>query len=188
MKLSILICHLEDRIEQLQRLRNILTPQLSTDVEIIVEGDRAILPTGTKRNMLLDRALGDYICFIDDDDTVPDYYVQEILKAIVPDKDGYQPDVVGIQGHYFHAGNPPEVFIHSTRYDHWYSEGGVHCRPPNHLNPVKRAMAIKAKFPDEKIGEDHEYSNRLVGLLRDDPEFPGREVFIEPIMYNYYSR
>jgi hypothetical protein len=185
-KLSILICHLAGRGPQLARLRAVLDPQVCDAVEILVETDNGEMPVGKKRNILLDRAQGDYICFIDDDDMVPDYYVAEILAAIVPDKDGNTPDVVGIVGHYFHGDRPPQKFVHSVRYSDWHIErSGQMNRTPNHLNPLRRSLALKAGFPEIDHGEDFEYSQRVSKLLNEDPEFSKTEVFIDKVMYEY---
>ena len=54
-------------------------------VEVIPEVDKGETPTGTKRNNLIDRAAGKYIVFVDDDDTVSDYYVSEILRCAESD-------------------------------------------------------------------------------------------------------
>jgi glycosyltransferase involved in cell wall biosynthesis len=205
-KLSILICHLEGRALQLAELGKCLLDQLDkighaefadptgmgaahiicNGVEIITESDNGELSIGAKRNLLLDRAGGDYICFIDDDDMVPDYYVAEILAAITPDKTGNTPDAVGIFGHYYHDGRGPDRFVHSIQYSEWFTDtDGVLCRTPNHINPVKRSLALKARFPEINHGEDFEYSQRILKLLDTDPEFAKTEVFIDKVMYEY---
>ncbi len=175
MKLSILICHLEDRKPLLDRLMACLNPQINPDVEVLVETDSGALTTGAKRNILLDKALGDFISFVDDDDLLSPRYVSQILTAI--DKN---PDVVGMEGLLIRASLTPRKFIHSIRYKSWFEEKGIYYRPPNHLNPVRRALALQTKFPDKKIGEDRDYSMRLMPLLK-------TEVMVdsEPLYFYY---
>jgi len=73
MLLSLLICSLKDRQGYLERLMQILDPQLSgieDKVEVIVELDNGERSIGAKRNALLDKAKGEYLAFIDDDDII----------------------------------------------------------------------------------------------------------------------
>ena len=51
-------------------------------IEIITEEDNGENSVGKKRNNVLDRAAGEYVCFIDDDDMVTDIYVSEIVNAL----------------------------------------------------------------------------------------------------------
>lgn len=161
----------------------------NSDVELLIETDNGEMTIGAKRNILLDRAIGDYVCFIDDDDMVPDYYVEEILRAIGEDdvRTGGAPDAIGIKGHYFEAQKSAQVFIHSIQYDSWFTQDGVFYRPPNHLNPVKRELALKAGFPEKDHGEDHDYSMKMLSILDMDPEFAKTEVFIDKVMYFYHK-
>lgn len=176
MKLSILIC-LNDRKEQLTSLMENLSVQLKDveGVEILVDSDNGEITTGAKRNRLLAKAKGDYISFIDDDDKVSYSYIDRILTAIKT-----EPDVVGIMGLYYHGDNPPATFIHSIKYDYWFQEDDIFYRCPNHLNPVKRELAMQAGFPDVVAGEDHAYSVKLFPLLK-------TEVYIDSCMYRYFK-
>ncbi len=173
MRLSILISHLVDRGELLEVLMLILRPQLTPDVEVIINTDDGKLTLGQKRKIQLKDARGDYVCFLDDDDLIPKYYIKEILKALKTN-----PDVVGIRGFYMEGDNEPELFIHSIKYSDWFTENKVHYRCPNHLNPVKRELALQAGFSEKNYGEDYDYSLGLKGLLK-------KQVFIKKIMYLY---
>jgi hypothetical protein len=82
-RLSILILTLKSRESMFDRLLSVLGPQCEgLPVEIIVEKDDGESCIGDKRNRCLDRATGDYIAFIDDDDLVHDEYVELILNGI----------------------------------------------------------------------------------------------------------
>ena len=199
MRLSILICHLEGRatfkplLETLKLQIENLSFKDSKGVEIIVETDNGEMTVGKKRNILLEKASGDYVCFVDDDDMVPDYFVAEILKAIVsrnwfipepakfiPGSVGWSlwPHVIGLKGHYTVGDGKPQTFIHSIRYKEWKTVDGIHQRCPNHLNPVKRELALKAGFTEKDHGEDLDYSMALLPLLK-------TEVFVDRVMYYY---
>lgn len=172
-KLSILICSLNSRSEKLERLMRILAPQIDDSVEIITNIDNGELKIGAKRNELVRKSQGEYISFVDDDDLVSEDYVRKILNAIVE-----KPDCCGIQGIITFQGQSPRMFIHSLQYKTWFEKNEVYYRCPNHLNPVKREIAIKVAFPEENFGEDRNYSERLLPLLN-------TEKFINGVIYRY---
>ena len=59
----------------------------SAIVEVLTEVDSKQITTGAKRNNLLNKAQGKYICFIDDDDHIYPNYIKLILEAIEWDAD-----------------------------------------------------------------------------------------------------
>ena len=184
MRLSILICSLESRKDFRERLLLCLESQIakidSGQVEILTDIDNGEKDIGEKRNDLLARASGDYIAFIDDDDLVSKDYIDKIMKAI-----DEEPDCVGIHLVMYTNGTNSEHSYHSLQYNDWWSEHDPdngrrkHFRTPNHLNPVKRELALKVGFPSSNHGEDRDYSLRLKDLLES-------EVYIEEPIYFYY--
>jgi len=185
-KLSILVCTLEDRREYLDRLKSVLDPQIekySELVELLVEKDSGNLSIGEKRNKLLDRSEADYIVFVDDDDLVSPDYVEKILNAIKSN-----PDCVGIHLLHFNDGQLAGFTYHSLKYQSWFETRDSttnmmrYYRNPNHLNPVKREYALKTKFPEISMGEDKDYSSRILPYLKTE------EYIVEPIyVYLYRS-
>lgn len=173
MLLSILIPSLKKREKQLNQLLDFLVKQKTPEVEIVAMVDSGELSVGVKRQQLLEKATGQFISFIDDDDTVSARYVSNILRAIQ-----IEPDVVGICGIITTDGNNPKKFIHSLQYKTWSEDQSAYYRNPNHLNPVKRELALKAGFLDMNCGEDREYSKRLLPFLKS-------ETMIDEIMYYY---
>jgi glycosyltransferase involved in cell wall biosynthesis len=148
---------------------------LTEGVEILSQVDNGEMAIGAKRNRLLHRVKGDYICFVDDDDEVPDNYISLILNAIA---DGY-PDVCGLKGLLIRSHQrQARTFIHSIKYDHWFEEDGIYYRCPNHLNPVKRKLALQVGFPEKDFGEDQDYSMKLFPLLQ-------TEYMIDETLYYY---
>lgn len=172
-KLSILICSLASRADKLQRLMNVLQPQINETVELLIKTDNGEMPIGKKRNILLEEATGTYIAFVDDDDLVSEDYVKKILEAIES-----SPDCIGIQGIITFQGQSPRMFIHSLKYKEWFEQNNVYYRCPNHLNPVKRDIALQVKFPETNFGEDKDYSTRLLPFLKE-------ERFISGVVYHY---
>lgn len=168
-RLSILICHLPERADLLGELFSCLAPQMNAHpglVECLVDdAPRGVTTTGEKRNNLLTKARGEYAAFIDDDDLVSPDYLERICPLLYCDV-----DVVGMEGVMTTNGVNPRRFIHSRKYDHWFSEGvgnaTVYYRCPNHLNPVKAALARKVGFPKLNNKEDQDYSSRLYPLLK----------------------
>jgi len=176
-KLSILICSLQERADKLRKLLNRLEPQKTEEVEILIELDNRERSTGEKRNALIEKAAGEYIAFVDDDDLVSTDYIQKILAASET-----SPDCIGMEGLItFQSKNITRKFIHSMKYSSWFTKDDVYYRCPNHLNPVKRDIAKKVGFLNISVGEDHDYSNRLFPLLK-------TEVYIQEPIYYYLTR
>jgi len=168
-KLSVLICSLIKRKEKLYRLLSHLNSQIQfiKSVEILVETDSGQMSIGTKRNLLLQRAQGDYIAFIDDDDLVSDDYISKILNAIRTN-----PDCCSLQGEITHHGQK-DIFIHSLKYDHWFEKDSIYYRCPNHLNTIRRELALQVKFPEKNHGEDKDFSMLIYPLLKTEIEIEG---------------
>jgi len=175
--LSILICHIPERLNTLVRLLEILISQSEDKrIEIVVEDTpKNVITIGGKRNLLLKKAKGKYIVFVDDDDTVSIDYIDLILAATRGD-----PDCVGITGMYYRGGVDPWKFIHSLGVKKWYKNKSqkTYYRCPNHLNPVKKSYAIQTGFKNISFGEDKDYSLRINKLLK-------TEAMITKPIYNY---
>jgi hypothetical protein len=177
--LSILVATMPSRIRHLQRVRDMLKPQLSREVEVL-ESDMPI-PVGGKRQRLLEAASGAYLAFVDDDDAVAPDYVARILKAIES-----LPDDVGIWVRRYEEGIYQGLAIYSLGFNDffhtfWDGMDRLYCRFPMHLSPVKRELALKAGFKNLSKREDMDYARRLLPLLK-------TEVMIEAPIYDYYRR
>lgn len=178
MKLSILICSLEQREKLLELLIRELDKQIylakaSKKVEVLTDIDRGEKIIGQKRNDLLERAKGDFITYIDDDDWIYSCYVSEILKALKTN-----PDSLAINGHMTSNESDKRNWFISTEYNAWTEKDKIYYRFPNHITPVKRKHALKAKFPLWNNGEDYIYADRLRKYLK-------TEVKIEEPLYLY---
>jgi len=175
-KLSICICHLVERERQLKNILGILHSQYhGDDVEILIETDNREKSLGAKRQMQLLKSCGEYVCCIDDDDEVDPEYISLILEAT---KSGA--DCIGMRGYIVEAGKKKEDFIHTLKSKEWYQDDKTKnfYRTPNHLNPIKREIALKVGYKDLGYAEDFVYSQDAYPLLR-------TEVFIEKPLYFY---
>lgn len=180
MKLSILIPSTFNREEMTEELASKLRFQAKDKpVEVNVFYDDKTLSIGAKRQQMLEEAKGEYVVFIDSDDDVPDYYVDEILEAAErnPDCIGFEMEVHGIN-----KKGKVEKASASKRHKKWRNRiGGFdYVRTIYHKNPIKREIALQIGFKDMRFGEDFCYSQRLQksGLLN-------FEVYINKVMYIY---
>jgi len=185
MLLSVLIPTLQSRAEALARLLGHLNAQreqhgLGGDVEVLTLRDGGEESVGRKRNRLVEQAAGDFVAFVDDDDDVSDDYLPLICDALRGHSDI---DCVGIRGVITFRGRHPQTFIHSLRYRDYFKRGDTYFRPPYHLNPMRRAVALRYRFEEVNYGEDVEWALRLCrdGALQS-------ELFIDSPIYFYHSR
>jgi hypothetical protein len=172
--LSILIPTVTKRKEKFDALMRMLIAQQDalpdpTRVQIATLCDDGELTVGAKRNKLLDMSMGEYLCFVDDDDRVFGDYLEKILEALKT-----KPDVVGITIFWtddiFKA---IRLLVRSLEYNdvHWMPKttigGQLGCGRPAHLNPTKASIAKSERF-NEKLtkGEDADWSARIVGKLK----------------------
>lgn len=180
MKLSILIPSTIDRQHLLDALLveldlQILSNDAYSDVEILTDIDSYERSIGDKRNYLLNQAQGEMISFIDDDDWVASFYIQEVLQAI---DDGF--DCCSLIGEMKTNGVNPVIFKHSIEYNGWYEKDKILYRYLNHLNPIKKSIAMQIMFPPISHGEDKVYSQRL-----QDSKLVTTEYKIDGILYYY---
>lgn len=177
-KLSILIPSLDSRKDMLEQLQSVINAQKTDAVEVVVVSDSGQMSIGQKRNMLLSQSRGQYVAFVDDDDMIPPDYVSRILKALESN-----PDCTSLTGRIVFSDGYSRPFIHSLKYDKWVDdhEGKVYYRPPNHLNAIRRDLAVKAGFPPWNSGEDRYFSHHVRPTLK-------REEWIEGVLYEYKCR
>lgn len=179
MKLSILIPTLNEprNVKALRRLMQILEPQVKAypgEVEIQLHEAGRNMPTGKKRNLLIQGSEGDYFCFVDDDDIVPPYYVGELMNAI-----SKGPDVITFIGFMTTNGKDRRDFTIKLGSGYFEKEGHYY-RYPNHLCCFKRDVVKDVKFPDIWFGEDFKWATEIMkrNLLK-------TAIHIEKWMYHY---
>ena len=151
-------------------------------VEILIN-DNETDSIGAKRSSLLERATGEYLCFIDADDDISDNYISLLLEGI--DKGV---DCCSLKGMYSVDGVGEGLFEHSLQYNEWKTNdnniiqitGIKYERYPNHLNCIKSSIAKQFKFPEKNFGEDHDWSKQIheSGLIK-------TEHYIPEVIYYY---
>ena len=183
MKLSVLIPTVPQREQMFNELLHHLTNQWQNiegnEIEIIShKGEVGTITTGEKRNELLKQAKGEYVWFIDDDDWVSDTALMDIMEGIQ-----YNPDSFAINGMWSENGQKNTRWFISKDLDYCadYSLGyEVFHRPPNHITPMKRSIALKIGFPNKSNQEDYDFCMRLKqsGLIQ-------TEYVIDKPIYDY---
>jgi len=87
MKLSIITPTLHERREFFDDISSHLIPQLTDDVEWLVLGDQRGMSLGKKMNLLYNMVQGEYVAVMNDDDMIPDNYIELMLKGCNSGKD-----------------------------------------------------------------------------------------------------
>ena len=192
MRLSILICSVTKRKYMLEKLLDSLFKQTildfefeplqegttrieryyTTDFEILVGIDNKEIKVGAKRNLLIKHAKGDYICFIDDDDTVVDDYIPTLLYVSQFDYDALMFHVM-----YCPKGGKEKLVRYGARmkdkeyYTHFE-------RAANHLMMYRSSIAKRVLFKNISFREDAEWAKRAVKHIH-------KEGRIDKVMYYY---
>lgn len=185
---SILVATLGQRRERFKRLVDILAPQLDRAngaVELVAYWNVGQIPLAEIRQTLIENAYGMYSSFIDDDDTVPYYFVDEVLNAIEKFYAGHDeryPDYVGWQMQTYTDGEPLKPTFHSLRYDRWWDDLAGYYRDVSHLNPVLRRRVLEAgvNFRRAQPPEDVAWADQLRGHL-------STEAYVDRVMYHYHA-
>lgn len=177
---TILVPTLGQRADKLKRLLDVLLPQLEpygTRAQVMAlwnNGEHALTRI---RQTLVESVTTDYLCFIDDDDTVPEYYARDVMRSLA-----YNPDYVGWIVECLHPGRGRQLAYHSLRHDGWYQTNAGLFRDFSHVNPVRTWIAQQVDFrhTPRYRPEDRYWAAQLRKL-----NVAHREVYIDQIMYHY---
>lgn len=179
---------------KLQRYFNLLKLQnLENEVEIITHEDNREITIGEKRNILLNKAKGKMISFIDDDDDVSDDYFQLIVEKI---KQNNNLDAIEIFCFVFNQQNPKYnyyvfkglnknfikklpnnfIFIPSVCRTNKFLNSKI-----SQLNPIKSDLARSIKYPNIRIHEDFVFGEKIQPLINNVCSILNKSIYI----YNY---
>jgi glycosyltransferase involved in cell wall biosynthesis len=165
--LSVLILTLPTRIDSYSNLikrlnKQVLYNNLIDTVQILTFCDTKEISVGEKRNILLNKSCGKYVCFIDDDDVISDDYLIKLISGI-----NSGADVVTFCGDYV-ENTLRTPFSISMVHRGNYNEPNIFYRLPNHLCPVKREIALSSLFTDKNFGEDSDYAERINKQIKNE--------------------
>ena len=179
--LTILIATLGQRRDRLARLLRGLMPQVDRAggrVRVLAFWDVGQFDLAAKRQALVEAAETDYVCHVDDDDTVTEDYVAAILEALES-----RPDFVGLWMNVHKNGEDHKLAELSLKYDDWHEEPDRYCRDITHENPMRTEIARSVDFrkKDRHQPEDSPWAAKLraSGLLR-------TQVMIDRVLYHYW--
>lgn len=174
MKLSILIATLgrrETRFKSLVKDLNTQIKQFNDEIEIVAYWNNGELSIGGIRQELINQAKGEYVCFIDDDDTVPTYYCEQIMCNLGKDYVGFKVKLLN------NGKEMPPVF-HSLEHKNWRTDYDGYYRDITHLNPIRRSIALQGVFTRTGASEDVNWANSIRDLVK-------TENYIDEVMYIY---
>jgi glycosyltransferase involved in cell wall biosynthesis len=175
---NILIATLGQRHARLERLLAQLLPQTEPyhgDVTVTAFYNHGEHQLGFVRQSLVDHASSTYVSFVDDDDELPDYYVDEVMARLDGDV-----DYVGWRLQCYVDDVPLKPTYHSLRYTRWYDDASGYYRDVSHLNPIKTELARHADFRRGHPPEDVAWVDQVRPFVK-------TESYIDKIMYHYRS-
>lgn len=175
---TVLVTTLAQRAERLRELLELLLPQTEPyddRVRVLAYCNRGERPLAAVRQALVEAATSDYVSFVDDDDRVPTYHVDEVMNVLPHGR-----DVVGWQLQCYVDGEPLKPTFHSLRYSGWYDDVTGYYRDVSHLNPIRRELALRADFRRGDPPEDVSWVEQVRSLVR-------TESYVDRVMYFYYS-
>lgn len=168
--LSILIPTIPERVEMFTKLYNELHKQLAYmqtfheslgNIEILVDDSKKFnyggLSIGKKREALVKRAEGRFLCFLDDDDQISGNYLETLVRLCQN-----RADVVTFRS-LANLESYWSIIDMSLKYS-----GNDQCSPdyitrrrPWHICPVKSFLAKAHDFEDISYGEDWQWFEKV---------------------------
>lgn len=178
---TILIPTLGQRADKLRRLLGVLLPQVESygsRVQVVALWNNGEYALTRLRQTLVTSVTTDYLCFIDDDDMVPKYYVRDVMRSLE-----YKPQYIGWIVECLHTGRNSQLAYHSLRYGSWYNTNEGLFRDISHVNPIRTDIAQQADYRNTPRyrAEDRRWADQVRGL-----GVLNTEVYINRIMYHYH--
>jgi glycosyltransferase involved in cell wall biosynthesis len=169
--LSILIPTIPERSNMFTTLFNEVYRQISYlntthptlgKVEVLIDDSPKFLDgglsIGKKREALLKRAEGQYLCYLDDDETIAPNYVETLVRLCEANRDVVTFRNLTKTETYW------TIIDMSLKYtvNDQASPDFITRRRPWHICPVKSHLAKKYTFLDSNYGEDFEWMNQVL--------------------------
>lgn len=168
--LSILIPSIPERGERLIRLREGLDRQIENNSQHIVWGDIEVienktksflnggLSIGKKRDWLVKKATGRYLCFLDDDETIAPNYIETLLRLCNQDQDVCTfRAMVKLEAYWAMV----DMSLKYKTNDQLSPDFTVR-RTPWHMCPVRSEFAKLYEFKNINNAEDYEWFEKVL--------------------------
>ncbi len=137
-------------------------------VEVLAFTDNHCRSVGAKRQALLDIARGQYVAFVDDDDWIPDDYLDELLPRCASGA-----DVVTFEQDATVNGETGRIIFDATcRIDEPWRANGTARRRPWHVCAWRRDLAIQGVFTECNYGEDSAWVSQVAPLTKSHLHIP----------------
>lgn len=137
-------------------------------VEHLIFTDNKRRPVGAKRQALLDISRGKYVAFVDDDDSVSEDYLTELLLRCESGA-----DVITFEQDATINGETGRIIFDATcRIDEPWKAGGTARRRPWHVCAWRREVAIQGVFTEVNYGEDAAWVNQVAPLAKNHLHIP----------------
>lgn len=117
--------------------------KLENDIEILVLQNDENLSCSQQKNLLLNMSVGEYICFVETGIHVMPNYLKTIVEHL--DK---KPDCLSLTGLKENL-DCKKIFIQSCQFKSINHQDQIIELPLNHLNPIRRSIAIQFSFLEE---------------------------------------
>jgi glycosyltransferase involved in cell wall biosynthesis len=167
--LSVLIPTIPSRKEQFARLYDQIKKQAdfiavnwNETVEILFDDSPRFLEgglsIGKKREALVRRAQGKYLCLLDDDDTIAPNYLQALVLLCKQGRDVCTFRNISKLDYFWTV---IDMKLHHPKNEQATHEGIVKRRPW-HICPIKSHLAKKHLFADISYGEDWEWMEKIL--------------------------
>lgn len=192
-ELTVMILSIPSRVDNAVSLMKKLEGQLGNrrSVEILILTDNRSQSISEKRNVLLNAARGQFVCFLDDDDGVANNYIDLLLKAV---KENPNVDCISFDQFCSLDGEPMNVSfgIGNPHGQLWRNEDGLLGdikRPPYHMCLFRREIAQSEEFRPMFAANGQSYGEDFDWLIRLYPKIQTEHHISEPLhMYVYNSK
>lgn len=132
------------------------------DIEILVDNSKSFLDgglsIGEKREKLMMRSSGKYVCFLDDDETIPNNYLESIVRLCLQDADVVTFRAMARLKDYWGLVDMRLAYKVNDQMTPDYTVR----RPPWHICPVKSKYAKIYQFEDKNNAEDFEWMEKVL--------------------------
>lgn len=171
LQLSILIATTPERSEIFTRLYNELMRQKTSlntthetlgELEVVVNAGAKFLDgglsIGKKREALVAEAKGEYLCFLDDDESIAPNYVETLMRLCYQDMDVCTFRAMVKMENFWGLVEMSLKYEMNDQINPEY----IARRPPWHMCPMKSKYAKLFHFPDVNAAEDFDWMKKVL--------------------------